>query len=190
MEVQDTPSSDSFGKGEKMTEPQRPIPDSYWVQPGLLLAGEYPGSKSDEEARSKLRRLLDAGVTFFLDLTEAGEYRLRPYAPLLQEDEVLLGRSVVYRRMPIPDRGVPSREGMEAILDVIDAALREGHTVYVHCWGGIGRTGTVVGCYLVRQGWSGPAALNEIARLRAGTPDGYRRSPETEEQERMILGGS
>jgi hypothetical protein len=32
---------------------ERPIPDSYWVWPGRVLAGEYPGSKHDADARKK-----------------------------------------------------------------------------------------------------------------------------------------
>jgi protein-tyrosine phosphatase len=167
---------------------EHPIPDSYWVLIDRLLAGEYPGARSPGEARRKLRRLLDAGVSYFLDLTEDGEYGLEPYASLAKEEATLREEGIVHRRMPIPDQGTPSAEEMRAILDAVDAAVEAGHTVYVHCWGGIGRTGTVVGCYLVRQGRSGAEALQEIERLRAGTPDGWRRSPENAEQERMVLG--
>lgn len=47
-----------------------PIPNSYWVKPGRLLAGEYPGEKSESDARRKLGRFLDANVRYFVDLTE------------------------------------------------------------------------------------------------------------------------
>ncbi|MEZ4635374.1 MAG: hypothetical protein R2856_10465 [Caldilineaceae bacterium] len=57
-----------------------PTPDSYWVIPGRLLAGEYPGAKDKAEALHKLARYRDAGITLFFDLTEAGEHDLRPYA--------------------------------------------------------------------------------------------------------------
>src|SRR3712207_6971239 len=51
----------------------------------------------------------------------------------------------------------------------------EGGLPYVHCWGGIGRTGTVVGCYLVEHGMDGEQAIAAIAEWRAGTPDKGRR---------------
>jgi hypothetical protein len=49
-----------------------PIPDSYWVIPGRLLAGEYPGHKDEAQTLVKLRRFSEVGVTLFFDLTEGG----------------------------------------------------------------------------------------------------------------------
>ena len=70
--------------------------------------------------------------------------------------------------MPIPDTGNPKPAQVESILDTIDTAIAAGRRVYVHCWGGIGRTGTIVGCYLVRHGLTGDQALAEIARRPPG----------------------
>ena len=58
----------------------RPVPheNCYWVPGCHLLAGEYPGHQTDAGAREKLNALLDAGVHRFIDLTEEGEYDLRP----------------------------------------------------------------------------------------------------------------
>jgi protein-tyrosine phosphatase len=74
-------------------------------------------------------------------------------------------------------------------VNAIDAALDNKQVVYVHCWGGIGRTGTVVGCYLVRHGMTGQEALAEIKRLRRNLPftDRIRSSPETDAQKQMVL---
>ena len=105
-----------------------PIERSYWVEPGRLLAGVYPGDLDPAMARDKVRRLLEAGVTHFLDLTEEGE--LDPYDALLPQD----GR-VLHQRMPIRDVSVPTPEHLRAILDTLDRALNAGHVVYVHCWG-------------------------------------------------------
>ena len=165
---------------------QGPIPDSYWVRPGQLLAGEYPGSRDRDRAQDKLARILGAGVTLFLDLTEEGEYGLVPYAPLLEEFAGAAGRNFDHRRMPIVDRSTPEPEEMVCILDIIDRALGTGRVVYLHCYAGIGRTGTVVGCYLARHGLSGAEALREIRRLRQGTPDGWVTSPEVRAQREMV----
>lgn len=165
--------------------PITPIPDSYWVIPGRLLAGEYPAHADEAQAIRKLARFRQAGVTLFFDLTEAGEYKLRPYAPLLPK--VWEGDAVArHQRFPIRDMGTPDADQMAAIQEQLAGYLAAGEVVYVHCFGGIGRTGTVVGCYLVEQGMGGDEALAQIAAWRQGTPDGWRRSPETEMQRAMI----
>ena len=53
------------------------------MQPGRLLAGEYPGSMSRADAMERVQRLLRAGITSFIDLTEEGE--LPEYDTLLPE---------------------------------------------------------------------------------------------------------
>jgi hypothetical protein len=79
-------------------------PNTYWVVPGQLLAGEYPGDRDPEEARSRLRKFLAAGVRHFIDLTEAGE--LEPYAELLTEEA---DSETSYQRIPIRDVRRPDR---------------------------------------------------------------------------------
>lgn len=158
-----------------------PISDSYWLVPGRLLAGEYPGAKTKNDARKKLRSFLDAGVDFFLDLTEEEE-GLEPYAPLLQDEATARDRKVVYQRLPIPDMDAPSTERMLEIQQTIEAALDAGRTVYVHCLGGLGRTGTVLGCYLVEHEVSVAEAFAEIQRRRRWTTSGWKKSPQTPAQ--------
>lgn len=170
-----------------MNAHEHSIPDSYWVSPGRLLAGEYPCARDEEEGRARLRWLLAQGVDFWLDLTEAGESGLEPYLPLLNEEATRLNRPVIHRRLPIPDMGTPTPGYMRRILDQLDQALEQGRTVYLHCYGGVGRTGTVVGCYLVRHGMSGVEAIAQIARWRAATPDGWKPSPETRPQTDLVL---
>jgi len=166
----------------------RPFPNSYWVLPNRFLAGEYPGLSTQVQARQKIRRLLQENITFFLDLTEEGE--LQPYTPILREEDFMPFRVAEYRRMPIIGLSTPTQAEMTRILDTIDTALAADEAVYVHCWAGIGRTGTVVGCYLVRHGLSGTQALENIAELRRDMPNGWLTSPETETQCQMILNWS
>ena len=164
---------------------ERPIVNSYWVIPGKFLAGEYPGSRDDSAAKAKLKALLDAGVTCFVDLTEADE-GLAPYHHLLSP---LGGSKAAALRFPIPDVSIPtSRELVVDILDHIDRVIDEGGCVYLHCWGGVGRTGTIVGCWLARHGHAGQGALERLGELWSRCPkSSWRRSPETAEQIDFIL---
>lgn len=156
-------------------------PDCYWVVPGEFLAGEYPGDPEDAEAKRKLQAVVDAGIRVFVDLTEEGE--LRPYARLLET----LGdpaRQLEHRRLPIRDVSVPTKARMLQIQSAIRDALASGRPVYVHCWGGTGRTGTVVGCWLLDQGHAEP--LMRLQELRSTCAKSRRPSPDTLEQERFV----
>jgi hypothetical protein len=162
-----------------MPPPTTPTADSYWVEPGRLLAGGYPGAHDPQVAADRLERFLGSRITLFLDLTEADE-PLAPYAHLL--------RGARHERRPIPDMGTVSAAHTTEILDRIDAERSGGGCVYVHCRGGIGRTGTVVGCWLVRHGLGGGDAIARIAQLRSGVNDWFVPSPETSSQSAVILG--
>jgi protein-tyrosine phosphatase len=141
-----------------------------------------------ESTRQNLRRLLLVGISLFVDLTQAGEHGIEPYAPTLHGEATALERLVQYRRVPIPDMQTPTPEEMIGILDTVDAGLSAGRMVYVHCLAGLGRTGTVVGCHLARHGLDGTQALEEIVRLRKGAARSWDRSPVTEAQRAMVRG--
>lgn len=164
-------------------ERPRPIPNSYWATP-LLLACEYPFNPFCAD-HTKLDSLLRVGVRTFIDLTEEGE--LVPYAWLLSERCIYLGicaSEVEYHRFPIKDRELPSSlDLMYAVLDTLRQNASRNRISAVHCRGGIGRTGMVVGCWLVDSGLAkdGADALAIIAREWTGVQKCTRfpNSPET-----------
>ena len=169
--------------------PNRPIPNSYWVRPGCFAAGEYPGAPDPGTAAAKLRDLLESGIDHFIDLTEAEE-PLEPYDQLARKEAHLLGKEVQWERHPIVDVSIPRNpEQMTGILDAIDTALDSGDTIYLHCWGGVGRTGTVIGCWLVRHGLTGDEALAQVAEWWSGMAKARwdRSSPETHQQREYVL---
>lgn len=139
----------------------RPHDNCYWLLPRLFMAGEYPLAIRDQDSAHKLSAIVSAGIRHFIDLTEERD-PLAPYEPLL--GKLFAEDPPGYDRFAIPDMGIPDTPDLtNAILDRIDGLMAQRSVVYVHCWGGIGRTGTVVGCWLVRHGMTGEQALNRIA---------------------------
>jgi len=157
-----------------------PLPNSYWVVPGKLLGGEYPGAAAEADTRERLRALLDAGVDCFVNLTRPGE--LPAYSMQLPED-------IWYFHLPIEDHGLPVDQAyMRQIQLTLARALEAGRCVYVHCRMGIGRTGTVLGCRLVEQGLTGQAALDALNEAWQQCERARRWSsiPETLEQNEFV----
>lgn len=160
-----------------------PLENGYWVVPEKFLAGEYPRTKEEASSRARLMNMVNAGITRFVDLTEPHE--LLPYESLLRD--VSGGHA---QRLPYPIRDMNTPRSplyMLQILDRIDQELSAGERVYVHCYGGIGRTGTVVGCWLARH-FGADGALERLALLWKTCPKSRRApdSPQTLAQERFV----
>ena len=158
----------------------RPHRNCYWVLPGLVLAGEHPAADRAHPWPERLAALQRLGVCELLDLTEPGEH-LPDYCAAVAPGTRL-------HRVPIADMGVPDTATMSGILGVLDAAIESKRPIYLHCHGGIGRTGTVVGCWLRERGLSGEQALALIARKWQvmAKRDRAPESPETEAQRAFV----
>lgn len=177
------------------------INNSYWVVPGLIAAGPFPGAVEDITYKIRLKAFYEAGIRVFINLQEPGEMSLSRYEYI--EDYSEQFRSILerngekeikgglIRRFPITDKNVPSVDLMKKILDEIDKLHNAEIPVYIHCWGGIGRTGTVVGCWLMRHGYAQRNnVLDKIFDLRkAHVKLSYLKynSPETGDQEQFII---
>ena len=142
------------------------------IAPGRLVAGRHPCAWSPDEAPEAVEKLLRDGVTLFLDLTQDGE--LEPYAELVTPP-------ARYAQAPIRDLSVPSGTALVETLDLIDEEIERGGIVYVHCWAGCGRTGVIVGTWLVRHGTPPQEALARIAETRG------LGCPQTLEQRLLVL---
>jgi ADP-ribosyl-[dinitrogen reductase] hydrolase len=161
----------------------RPNGNTYWVIPHKFLAGEYPGDKDPVKARRKIKQFLAAGIRHFIDLTKVGE--LVPYEAILSEEARKSNIKTTYQRFPILDNSVPrDSEHLAEILFTIDRRIREGGVVYLHCWGGVGRTGLVVACWLQEHGRTPDDALAELNAKWSIVEKIFRKpeSPETDVQ--------
>ncbi len=162
-------------------------PQHYPIEPGVLYAGEYPGDMNPEIARARILGLGEMGIRTFIDLTTPDDPLVR-YEGMLVQVEQETGIPLRRISCPIPDMGVPpSDESTHSIMATIRDAIEAAPAVYIHCWGGIGRTGTVVGCWLRECGFDPEAALEHVQHLysshmpkaKAGR---YPESPQTEAQ--------
>jgi len=180
-----------------------PFPRSYWVEKGRFMAGFNPGTRKYEQhltGREKLNALLDCGIRSLVNLMQEGEYHytvplVRYVVPNYEADWLKYaadkGLDTRFARFPIRDMALPTVEQMAALLDHIDAEIAAERPVYVHCQGGIGRTGTTVGCWLIRHGKANSDnVFDVIGRLRAHIDDGRgfpAQSPETKAQRRFVV---
>ena len=122
-----------------------------------------------------LRNSYECAVLF--SLLEDDEFR-RLHIEGLPTAASALG--IDYRRFPIKDFSVPSSiAGTRIIVDSILAAVRDGKSVVIHCWGGLGRSGLMAACCLTQMGHAPAEAMKIIRAVRPG-------AVETPEQEAFV----
>jgi hypothetical protein len=169
-----------------------PFQRSYWVAANKFLAGAYPGSLNPPDASEKLSALLTAGVTRVISLMEESEKNrdgkaFINYKPMLTQRALERNQPLECLGFPIVDGSVPEAKTMEAVLDTIDDAINANGTVYVHCWGGRGRTGTVVCCWLIRHGIASPElAVDHVQKLIGEKLSFFHPTPENQIQKAFV----
>ena len=168
-----------------MNTSPNPPGGTYWVIPGRLLAGPHPLNMPGFYPEQSIDALISIGINAFVDLTGSNEIPGFSYLPLIQDRSDI--PDIRYFNHPIQDFAIPTPAVMRQVLDSIGNLLALGCNPYLHCMGGIGRTGTVVGCYLVEQGFTGEQALAQIMILRQNLGRLWGSSPETDEQREFVL---
>ena len=180
-----TPNSKPAGSagGLSFLDPQgdalpRPHGNTYWLWAGHVLAGEHPAKEGEEQLFEKLQLFALAGITHFIDLTSPAD-PVKTYQPL---------GGAVRINHPITDFGVPSPLQMQGILQSIQSALSQGGKVYVHCKGGIGRTGTVAATWLTEHGLDDGQALALLLQKWQAMDKRFEEphTPETQAQREFV----
>jgi atypical dual specificity phosphatase len=137
-------------------------PNFSWLIEQRLAGVSYPGS---EDAIALLQT---QGVRALLSLAEE-----TVPAGLLSKYQLQA------KHLPVPDFTAPTLEHVEQALIIIEGFLEQGLPVAIHCGAGLGRTGTILACYLVAHGCSAKEAIHQVRDARPG-------SIETPEQEAVI----
>lgn len=180
----------------RFVHPVRPTPcnRTYWVVDRLLLAGAYPGRPDPAGHRQRIESLFNAGMRTFINLQEENETNNSGQSFVRYDNELRRiakerEQLIAHLRFPIPDGGITSVDRMRCILDAIDLSLSADRPVYVHCFGGMGRTGTTVCCWLLRHGLaSSEEILGLLTQLRqADLERASWKAPENTAQENFVL---
>lgn len=164
-----------------------PFQNTYWVIEDKFMAGMYPGGFTEIAVLDRMLSLANHGIKTVVNLTHRDEeinYFSNSYSDECMKFEDIYCREFRHYRFSIKDMDIPNEVQMKDILDLIDLELKSNRGVYLHCIGGTGRTGTVVGCYLIRHGMADRE--NVFEKIRLLRKDG-KQSPETKEQEAFIM---
>jgi ADP-ribosylglycohydrolase/protein-tyrosine phosphatase len=155
-----------------------------WVDADLPWSGRLgmtflPGKQRDgwsglhwRDLSTDVRRLRDVhGADALLLLVEDHEL---VGARVSHIGEAMADAGIELLRFPIADMTVTSDEdGLRVVLDDVLVRLAAGQRVVVACRGGLGRTGTVVGCLLRDAGLDGQSAIDLTHRSRHDTIQGH-----------------
>jgi protein-tyrosine phosphatase len=137
----------------------------------------YPGHVYRRDLDDDLAALRALGVRRLVLLVEDSELARWGDGEIVERGEAA---GVEVRRHPIPDGAPPaSAAAMDAIVADVDEGRRHG-PVAVACMGGVGRTGTVVACALVRAGRGADEAIARVREVRHPT------AVETPAQEQFV----
>lgn len=140
-----------------------------WLEDDGLAACRYPRSES------ALRDLAGRGVSLLVNLHE------RPHP-----SEILARYGLRELHLPVPDFTPPTPEQLERGVAAIERAIASGQKVAVHCGGGLGRTGTLLACYLVRGGLSPDDAIARMRGVRPGSVETPRQAAAVAAYARLV----
>jgi atypical dual specificity phosphatase len=123
-----------------------------WIVPGQLAGTPMPGVVFGIDY--DLQALRAAGITCLITLTEND----------LPQD-ALARNGLKNVHLPIRDREPPTIGQITMLLMRMESLHRHGEVLAVHCLAGIGRTGTVLACWLIREGLTAEEALRRVRRI-------------------------
>lgn len=104
-------------------------------------------------------------------------------------DAALAAGGATFLHFGLPDLSVAeSLEALDGIVLDLSRRVGDGDRLYIHCWGGRGRTGLVAACVLgvLYEALDADGALARVQRCYELREPSLKDSPETEEQRQQV----
>lgn len=127
----------------------------HWLVPGKLAGCLMPGLGQPLE--QELALLQAVGITVLVNLTETA---------MQQSGTTPAGLRSIH--IGVQGHDLPHMEWVKQLLARIEQLIAQGEVVAVHGLGGLARTGTVLGAWLIREGLTADAALQYLQRIEPG----------------------
>ena len=147
----------------KIGDVKRKLHGKIWKKPdnfSWLIEGKLAGSAIPTSI-DEIQWIIDQGVKSIVTVREEP----------LDDDWV---KDVNYLHVHSNDMSVPEFDDLTYAVDFIHSRITNNEPVMVHCLAGLGRTGTLLACYLVKyQKMSADDAIQKVREERPGSIQSY-----------------
>lgn len=122
-----------------------------WIDEGVIAGSSRPSSAEE------VQWLYERGIRAIVSL--------HPVSSEVQQEIARLG--IAHKHLLVEDFGVPDEQEIDEFFEFVGEQTEKGNPCLVHCYAGVGRTGTMLALYLVSKGAEAQEAIDRLGGLQS-----------------------